>query len=119
MFAAARAGSFKAQVCASQLTAMAGITEVVLNPERQPRAAAAFASSTGRPAEFMPWLLTLCRALMSNPGIPPGELLLPVWLCARPLAPRPLPHCPACPLPPACRSHRHQHQAAGCGALAA
>ena len=48
------------QLCASQLEA-AGVALDMLRPSQQPRAAAAFASSTGKPAVLMRWLRSCAR----------------------------------------------------------
>lgn len=67
------AGLNVAEFYGCQLAAVAGTLESVLSPSRQPRAAATFASSTGKPAVLMPWLQGLCRALAAATDVPPGE----------------------------------------------
>lgn len=53
-----------ATVCWVQVPALAAVMDGILRPERQPQAAAAFASSAAKPAALLPWLAALCRALL-------------------------------------------------------
>lgn len=50
--------------CCAQLTAVDWMLRQ-LHPSRQPKAAAAFAGSTGKPAVLLPWLQTVSLALVA------------------------------------------------------
>lgn len=69
----AETSHFKAELCTFQLTAVAGAVVNTLHPQHQPRAAAAFARSTGAPDAMLPWLLAVCRVLTAAPAVPLGE----------------------------------------------
>jgi len=53
--------------CFADVRAVAGVCITLLDPETQPDAAAAFASSTARPAVLLPWLRTVAQALLVLP----------------------------------------------------
>lgn len=70
--------------CSAELAAVLSIAAEVLLPERQPQAAAAFASSTAKPSALLSWLATLTEALPLVAGLTttfvstsPGDVRLP------------------------------------------
>lgn len=54
--------------CSWQLLTVAVAAGLVLQPGRQPKAAAAFSASTGKPEVLMPWLAVLSESLLLNEG---------------------------------------------------
>lgn len=52
-----------ADFAANQLASVMLLASMILEPGRQPQAAAAFASSTARPAALLPWLAALTQAV--------------------------------------------------------
>lgn len=74
---------------AELLTCQLAIVEVtaalVLHPERQPQAAAAFASGACQPGAMMPWLFKLCRALAAATDASCRECWFACRMCAQDL----------------------------------
>lgn len=63
--------------CSPQLAAVFWLVGCLLHPTAQPKAAAAFAGSTAKPAALMGWLHAMCNALLARDDAgEPGEPLL-------------------------------------------
>jgi hypothetical protein len=61
-------GSTWARLAAAQLSVGVMLLCVLLHPERQPQAAAAFAGSTGRPDALLPWVAAATAVLNTYVG---------------------------------------------------
>lgn len=71
------ASSIEVQLCGAQVAAVAQILTLMMSNAWQPRGAAAFARTTGKPEVMLPWLLGMCCALQAV--TPPGKSGLCCW----------------------------------------